>query len=127
VSLRVSPEVLLIGSFVLAGIGWLVFWAAHDPALAVVGLVVAGLGYGAQYPIGIVLTMRASGGRPDGAAARAALAAGAAIGVAPFLLGALADAVGPHSAFVLVPILIATGATSVALGRRSSRQADAHR
>ena len=123
ISLRVTPEVLLIASFAVAGIGWLIFWLASVPALAMGGLVIAGLGYGVQYPLGMVLVLRASRGRPDAAQARASLAAGAAIGLAPFVLGALADAVGTHSAFLLVPVLITAGGASVAFGRRSGIRA----
>ncbi len=116
-SLRVSPESLLIGSFALAGVGWLVFWLSSAPALALLGLVVAGLGYGAQYPIGVVLVLRASAGRPDAAQARSSFASGGALAVAPFLLGATADALGTHTAFLLIPVLLLLGALAVAAGR----------
>ncbi|HEY8720059.1 MFS transporter, partial [Pengzhenrongella sp.] len=122
-SLRGQAEKLLIIAFVLAGAGWLVLWLATTTTLAVVGLVVAGLGYGAQYPLSIALVLRASAGRPDQAQARATLGAGGAIAVAPFLLGALADRVGSHSAFLLVPALISIGAVAVALGLRRVRSA----
>ena len=118
-SMRRAPEKLLILAFGLAGVGWLILWLAPTTALALVGLVVTGLGYGAQYPLSIALLLRASQGRPDKAQARATLGSGAAVGVAPFLLGALADHVGSHNAFVLVPVLIAIGAAAAALGLRS--------
>lgn len=116
-SLRVSPESLLIGSFALAGVGWLIFWLSTAPALAMLGLVVAGLGYGAQYPIGVVLVLRASAGRPDAAQARSSFASGGALAVAPFLLGAAADALGTHTAFLLIPVLLLLGGLAVATGR----------
>ncbi|OIQ82642.1 major facilitator superfamily protein [mine drainage metagenome] len=116
-SLRVSPESLLIGSFALAGVGWLIFWLSSAPALAMLGLVVAGLGYGAQYPIGVVLVLRASEGRPDAAQARSSFASGGALAVAPFLLGAVADALGTHTAFLLIPVLLVLGGLAVAAGR----------
>lgn len=118
-SLHLSPESLLIGSFGLAGVGWLVFWLSSAPVLAMAGLVVAGLGYGAQYPIGVVLVLRASAGRPDAAQARSSFAAGGALAVAPFLLGAVADAVGTHAAFLLIPVLLVLGGVAVAAGRRA--------
>jgi len=123
ISMRRAPEKLLILAFGLAGVGWLILWSATTTPLALVGLVVTGLGYGAQYPLSIALLLRASEDRPDKAQARATLGAGGAIAVAPFLLGAVADRVGPHSAFLLVPVLIAIGAGAVALGLRSVHRA----
>lgn len=123
ISMRRAPEKLLILAFGLAGVGWLILWSATTTPLALVGLVITGLGYGAQYPLSIALLLRASEDRPDKAQARATLGAGGAIAVAPFLLGALADRVGPHSAFLLVPALIAIGAGAVALGLRNVHRA----
>lgn len=118
-SLRKAPEKLLLAGYATAGVGWLVFWLATSPLVAMAGLVVAGLGYGTHFPLAVSLVLRASAGRPDQAQARATLGAGAAIGVAPFALGALADAFGPHRAFLLVGALIACGAIVVSLGLRS--------
>jgi len=123
ISMRRAPEKLLILAFGLAGVGWLILWSATTTPLALVGLVITGLGYGAQYPLSIALLLRASEGRPDKAQARATLGAGGAIAVAPLLLGALADRVGPHGAFLLMPALIVIGAGAVALGLRNVHRA----
>jgi fucose permease len=117
-SLRRAPEKLLLATFAIAMVGWLILWTTTTPAVALIGLVVMGLGYGAQYPLAISLVMRASGGRPDGAQALATMGTGAAIAVAPFLLGAIADQVGSHTAFLLVPLLIVCGAAAVLAGVR---------
>lgn len=122
-SLRRAPEKLLILAFGLAGVGWLILWSATTTQVALVGLVIAGLGYGAHYPLSIALVLRASEGQPDRAVARATMGAGGALAVAPFLLGALADRFGSHTAFLLVPVLIALGAAVVALGLRSVHRA----
>lgn len=118
-SMRRAPEKLLLVAFAIAAVGWAILWSATATAIALIGLVIAGFGYGAQYPLSVALVLRSSDGRPDKAQARATLGAGAAVGIAPFLLGALADQFGSHTAFLLVPILIAIGATAVALGLRS--------
>jgi fucose permease len=123
ISMRRAPEKLLILAFGLSGVGWLILWSATTTPLALVGLVITGLGYGAQYPLSIALLLRASEGRPDKGQARATLGAGGAIAVAPLLLGALADRIGQHSAFLLVPVLIVIGAGSVALGLRNVHRA----
>ncbi|MFI2753243.1 MFS transporter [Cellulomonas sp. P22] len=120
-ALRLSPVDLLLGSFALAAVGWFVLWSATSPVVGLVGLVVAGLGYGAQYPLTIVAVLDASAGRPDAAQSRSTLAGGVAVGVAPPLLGALADAVGTRAAFGVVPVLVAIAALTVTLARRWAR------
>ena len=47
-----------------------------------------------------------SGGRTDRAAALSSVFGSMAIAVAPFALGALADSIGFHTAFLLVPLLL---------------------
>jgi fucose permease len=78
-----------------------------------VGLFVTGLGVSLHYPLGIARALAASGGRRDQAAARASLGVGLAVGAAPFTLGAVADRVGTHAAFLVVPALLAAAAASV--------------
>ena len=118
-SVHKAPEKLLLIGYATAAVGWLLFWTATTPGPAVVGLVVAGLGYGTHYPLALSLALRSSDGRPDQAQARSSLGTGAAVAAAPFMLGALADQFGAHSAFLLVPVLIVIGGTAVALGLRS--------
>ena len=120
---RWSAETVLVAAFAWAAVGWLVTWTATSTGVALGGLVLAGLGYGAQYPLAIALVLRSSSGRPDQAQASSSLGVGLAVGGAPFLLGALADAVGTRAAFVLVPALMAVGAAAVLLGRRAARGA----
>ncbi|WP_298461471.1 sugar MFS transporter [uncultured Cellulomonas sp.] len=119
---RWPVEAVLVAAFAVAAAGWLVTWTATSTGVALGGLVLAGLGYGAQYPLTIALVLRSSGGRPDQAQASSSLGVGLAIGGAPFLLGALADGLGTRTAFVLVPVLTALGAAAVLLGRRAERR-----
>ena len=49
------------------------------------------------------------------------IAAGLASGVAPFVLGALADRAGTHTAFLLVPGLLLAAGGGVLLTRRWPR------
>lgn len=121
-SLRIHPAHLLAASFGIAIAGWAVLWTATDPVVALVGLVVAGFGYGAHYPLSISLLLAASPGRGDRAQSHATLAGAVAIGIAPFLLGALADAFGTHAAFLLVPVVAVGGAVVAVLGGRAVRR-----
>ncbi|WP_308200118.1 MFS transporter, partial [Actinotalea sp. C106] len=89
-SMRKAPEKILLLAYALAGVGWAAFWLATSTPVAIAGLVLAGLGYGAHYPLSAALTLRASDGRPDQAQARGSIGTAAAVGIAPFALGALA-------------------------------------
>lgn len=121
-SLRVSPARLLASAFAVAIAGWAVLWTATSASVALAGLFLAGLGYGAQYPLGIALLLGASGGATDRAQAHATVAGGLAIGVAPFVLGALADAFGAHMAFLVVPVLAVAGCVGAVAGGRALRR-----
>ena len=107
-ALRIAAERLITGAILLAVTGWAVLWLAPSVPVALLGLVVAGLGVAVHFPLSISLLMRASDGRSDTAAAFASLGGGLAIGTAPFALGALADAFGTHRGFLLVPVLLLT-------------------
>jgi predicted MFS family arabinose efflux permease len=123
IAARKAPEKLLLLSFTIALAGWLVLWLATTPAMAMAGLLVAGFGYGAHYPLGMSLVLRSSAGRPDQAQGLSMLGAGLAVGVVPFALGSLADAYGTHRAFLVIGVLIAVGGTAVALGLRAVHRA----
>ncbi len=123
-SLRVRPALLLTGAFLVAIAGWAVLWSTTSTAVAMAGLVLAGFGYGAQYPLSIALMLGSSPGHGDRVQGYATLAGGAAVGIAPLLLGALADGVGMHTAFVVVPVLAAFGAGAAVLGGRALRRAE---
>ena len=101
----------------MAVAGFAVFWMSTEAIPALVGLFIAGLGISLQFPLGIALAIATSEGLPDRATARSGIAAGLAIGGGPFVLGALADLVGVHSAFLLVPVLLALAALFVRLAR----------
>jgi MFS family permease len=111
--LRRRPTRVLLGALVLSAAGFTVFWLATAPWLGIVGLALCGLGNATHYPLGIALAVASSAGQADLAAARAAYAIGLAFGLAPFLLGGLADGVGPHLAFLVLPGFLAASAVAV--------------
>jgi fucose permease len=114
-----SVDSVLIGALVTLFVGFAIFWLTTMPWLAAVGLVIAGLGLGVQYPLTIGRAIAAAAGRSDLASARASLAAGLAVGGGPFLLGALADRYGSHTAFLMVPVLILLALAGLVLSRPS--------
>jgi fucose permease len=100
------PARLLAAAALLAGAGFALLWTVDRAPAAAAGLLLAGLGVALLYPVALAEAMAAWPGDPDRAAARCALASGLAIGAAPLLLGALADAVGLRAAFLLTPLLL---------------------
>lgn len=116
-SLRRSTEWLLAGSLGITALGFLLFWSATTAWLALPGLLVMGLGISVQFPLGVVRAIAAAQGRPDQATARLSIGAGLAIGLAPFLLGFLADQFGTRRAFLIVPVLLVLAAAGLWSGR----------
>jgi predicted MFS family arabinose efflux permease len=121
-ALRVSAPRLVAGALVTAAVGWLLLWTATALVVAVAGLVVCGLGVALLFPLSVAMLIDASRGRGDVASGAGSAAAGCAIGLSPFVLGALADAVGPHRGFLLVPALLAVAAVLLAVSRRAARR-----
>lgn len=112
---RYGVEPLLLGAIALSSLGWLLVWLATAVPMAVVGLLVVGLGVSVQFPLALARLLRASGGRTDAASSWATLGAGVASGSAPFALGAVSDQVGTHAGFVLVPALLIMAAAGVVM------------
>jgi fucose permease len=114
-ALKYDTERLLLGAIALAGVGFTAFWISTAPLASLAGLYACGLGVALHFPLGIARAIATSGGRPDLATARASLGAGVAVASAPFALGALGDVFGTHTAFLIVPALLAVAAAGVHL------------
>jgi fucose permease len=123
---RWSVDRLLVVAIALALAGWACMWTAISIVVALLGLGLLGLGLALQFPLSLVRTMKDSGGRPDTANALASVGTGLASGIAPFALGALADQVGAHDAFLLVPALLASAAVLLGLARATRTRPPAH-
>jgi predicted MFS family arabinose efflux permease len=118
-ALRFGVDQMLYAALAVAAAGFAVFWAATWAPLAIAGLLICGLGVALHYPLGIARAIDAAEGRPDLASARASLGAALAVGAGPFALGALADQIGLHKAFLVVPGLLVLAAVGVRIGGRS--------
>ena len=101
-----DPRVLILACTAAALAGFALFWAAPTLTFAAAGLLVTGLGVALLYPTTVTRVIAAWPQAPDRAAARAALGSGLAIGVAPFLLAQMSDAIGLRAAFLIVPALL---------------------
>jgi MFS family permease len=124
-ALRVASARLLLMMLGVSVVFFGVFWLATVPWLAICALVGCGLGNALHFPLGMALAVRYSGGRPDLAVARTSYAVGFAFGLAPFVLGAFADHVGAHTAFLLLPVFLAVSATAVLRLQARPRDGDA--
>jgi len=103
-----SVDRLLISSILLAISAFAVAWVSTH-VLAILGaLFVVGLGIAVHWPIGVSRAVASSGGLIDRASGLSSVAAGAAGGIAPFVLGAMSDAIGFHRAFLIVPVMLVT-------------------
>ncbi len=109
---------LLCASLAVTAAGFLLFWLAGQPALAVAGLFLCGLGVANLYPLSLALTLAAAPGSGDSANAATQLLGGVLVVAAPYLLGSLADRVGLHAAFAIEPALIAVCALLLLAGLR---------
>jgi fucose permease len=114
---RFEPDRVLMGTMALSIAGFAVAWFSSSPVPMLVGFAITGLGLGLQSPLAISRAVLASGGQVDRGAGLSSVAAGTASGIAPFVLAAVADAIGVHLAFLIVPALLATGIALVAAGR----------
>ena len=97
---------ILAFSVLTALVGWSIVWFTAIGAVMLIGLLVSGIGVSVFWPIGVSRVVLASGGQSDRASALSAVAGGTAGGVGPFLLGSLADSVGVHTAFLVLPVVL---------------------
>ncbi|NBE81359.1 MFS transporter [Micromonospora rubida] len=117
-ALRYRPVPLLLVALAVSLTGFAVFWVAPVGWLAVTGLVVLGLGNALHYPLAISIALAVAGPAADKAAGWSSYSMGVGFGIAPVALGWVADGVGPHPAFLLLPGFIATAALlTLRLGR----------
>jgi MFS family permease len=102
---RTSPIRLLRVSLGLAFVGVLAVWASTSYELSVVAMLVGGLGLGVLYPVSASVSLATAPDARALASGRVVLASGAAMLLAPFVLGVAADAVGVVTAWLLIPVL----------------------
>lgn len=96
--------------------GLLLVWLVPITPLAVIGLLVAGLGIANQFPLALALALSAAGPDTDTANARTQLLGGVLLLTAPFLLGALADHIGRTLAFAVPVVLTAASGFLLLVG-----------
>lgn len=103
---RLAAPRLVLFSVLVAAAGFLAYWLAGTAWLTLGGLFLAGLGVASLYPLILSLALETAPGQSVQASARATLASGTAILLAPFLLGSLADTIGIRPAYGVVIVLL---------------------
>ena len=111
---RGSRGLLAVGlAIVLTGAS--LVWVSTVPALAGLGLFLGGLGTAGLWPIGIAVALQIAPKAQFEASARATLASGFAVLIAPSALGLLADEVGVVSAWPVILLVAAAAMVVVAV------------
>jgi fucose permease len=106
---RFDPDVVLMATMGLTIVGFSVAWLSASAVPMLVGFTITGVGLGLQSPLAIGRAVIAAAGQADRGAGLTSVAIGVASGIAPFALAAVADHVGVHTAFLIVPVLMAVG------------------
>lgn len=118
---RYSTRMVITGSIVIAGIGFLLFWIPENRMTCLLGLLITGLGVANFYPLILSQAINAADGDTVQAGARATLASGIAILALPLALGRLADSVGIRPAYgVVLLLLVLIFLINLAAGRIST-------
>jgi MFS family permease len=113
---------LLYGSLAVTTGGFLLFWLATQPVVAVVGLLLAGAGIANLYPLSLALSIAAAPGLEDRANSRSQLLGGLLVITAPYLLGTLADHLGLTTGFAVEPVLILLSLVLLVSGLQARRR-----
>ncbi len=106
---RYDPDHVLVATMTLTVVGFAIAWFSTAPVPMLLGFAVTGLGLGLQSPLSIGRAVIAAEGQADRGAGFTSVAAGVASGIAPFALAAVADHLGVHVAFLIVPVLMVVG------------------
>lgn len=103
---RMNPERLLRAALVIGLAAFTVAWLATSPPVLLTAFFFTGVGLALVWPMSMTRIMFSAQGRNDRAAALTLAMVTAAIGAAPFALGAFSEVVGIHTAFLIVPALL---------------------
>lgn len=101
-----QPPPSIVPSVVTILVGFVLFWGLHSPVTAIAGIALAGLGTSPLYPSRITILLERFPGAMHEGSKRAALAAGAALMVAPALMVGLRAVSDVRIAYLAVPVLL---------------------
>jgi len=110
----------LLPAFGIIAAGFPLYWLVPATPLRVVGLFLTGLGIANLYPLTLSLAIGTAAGVSATASARATLASATAIGVAPLVLGWLADHISIDRAHAVIPLLLVGALVANRLGHHAA-------
>src|SRR3954454_2526854 len=110
-----DPERLLAVALCVTAAGFMVLWPSTNPAQALVGLSLLGIGLGNLFPMGMSLTVALAPERAVLASGRAVVMTSFAVMLAPLTVGTLADATSLRAALGVVPVVLALAAAGLTL------------
>jgi fucose permease len=119
---RVAQRRLLLGALAIGFLGFLVYWSFGQPAIAVTGVFIIGLGVAPLYPLSVHFAVGAAPQSRELASVRLTIAFGLSMLLAPIALGALADEVGLGLAHLALPALIAVAFASFFIAEALQRR-----
>jgi predicted MFS family arabinose efflux permease len=111
ISHRFREETLVFASIALVAVGFLPYWALPNVPLAFLGLFACGYGTATFFPLVFSLTVSRAPGNPSRAASMVPVASGLGIGLAPLVLGWLADQYDLKTALWYIPVGLLVMAT----------------
>lgn len=106
---RFDPEILLRWTFGVPLVAFWGLWLSTNSLVMFASLFTCGLAMSAHWPLGVTRLVRAGRANPDAAAAKTGFSSGGSTAVLPLMLGAAAQQVGIHLAFLLLPVVLAAG------------------
>src|SRR3954451_15161848 len=115
---RHDPERLLAVAICVTAAGFMILWPSTNPAHALVGLSLLGIGLGNLFPMGMSMTVALDPERAVLASGRAVVMTSFAVMLAPLTVGTLADATSLKAALGVVPVVLALAAVGLTLVRR---------
>ncbi|MER7468174.1 MFS transporter [Streptomyces sp. NPDC097981] len=114
---RATTMQLVLAALGVTTVGFLVLWTSSTTSVALVALLVTGLGIANLFPLTLSLAVVAAQGRTDQATARVQLIVAVSITLAPLLLGALSDRFGVGRSFAVEGVLLMAAVALLLLGR----------
>jgi fucose permease len=115
---RAARSILSAGLVVVLA-GSSLVWVSTMPVLSGLGLFLGGLGTAGMWPVGLSVALQIASKAQLQAAARASLASGFAVLLAPSALGLAADYIGVAGAWTIIPSLAVAALVVLAITPRS--------
>lgn len=120
---KLSDTIQILLMMLLVLVGFPLYWLRSHVILTYLGLVFCGFGSAVFYPLGLSLAFKHAPNNGAKAGSLTPIASGTAIGLAPFLLGSLADSFSLELALWYIPVGILLMFILIAYDAKVSKRA----